>query len=379
MPRLNRKHYIRIGIGLLVLLLLIYGFWPDPIPVQTAPVERGPLQVIVEEEGETRAQDRFVVSAPIAAVVRRIDLEPGDGVVAGQVLAELEAPPPVMLDTRSRAEAQARAEAARAALEQADARAELAVEERERLRRLAAVEAATGQARDQAEAEAAQAIAAREAARAELESAVAALQAPGTQAVGTILHAPVTGRVLAVHRESAGFVNAGEPIVEIGDTGHLEVVVDVLSQDAVQIHPGTRVLLDQWGGGYELEASVTSVAPQGHTEISALGVEERRVPVVANLVSPPETWSALGAGYRVLARFVVWESTDALQVPTSALFRTEDGWAVFVVDGGRAVRREVSVGRQSGLSAQVLAGLAEREEVIVHPGNEVEDGVRVTG
>lgn len=380
MKRPSRKQLIRIGIAVLVILLLVWGFWPRAVDVQTATVVTGPLQVIVEEEGQTQTEERFVVSAPVAGYVRRINLDPGDGVVEGQALAELESPRSAILDPRTLAEARARVNAARAAVAEADAAADLAIEERDRLRRLADREAATGQAADQAVAEAERALAARAAAQAELQAAQAALQAgSGDSPVREVIHSPVTGRVLTVHRESAGHVNPGEPLLEIGDTGRLEVEVDVLSQDAVRIGPGTRVLLAQWGGPGELEAEVTSVAPQGHTEISALGVEERRVPVKASIVSPPEMWSRLGAGYRVLARFVVWESPNALQVPTSALFRTEDGWAVFVVDGGRAERREVTIGEQSGLQAQVVAGLAEGEEVVIHPSNAVEDGVRVEG
>ena len=380
MRRLNRKKVIRIGLALLVVALLIYGFWPEAIPVQTASVTRGPLQVTIEVEGETQAEERFVVSAPVAAYVRRIDLEPGDGVTAGQTVAELEAPRAAILDPRSRAEAQARVDAARAGADRAQAAAALAVEERDRVRRLAAEEAATGQAREQAEAEAEQAVAARDAAVAELQAALAAVAGGGgDQGVRTVVTAPITGRVLTVHHKSAGTVNPGEPLLELGDTDRLEVAVDVLSQDAVRIHPGTRVLLSQWGGEPELEASVTRIAPQGFTDVSALGVEERRVEVVAGIVSPPALWSSLGAGYRVLARFVIWESDNVLQVPTSALFRADDGWAAFVIENDRAARRAITVGHRSGLHAEVLSGLAEGEEVIVHPGNEVEDGSRVRG
>ncbi|HEX9108646.1 MAG TPA: HlyD family efflux transporter periplasmic adaptor subunit, partial [Longimicrobiales bacterium] len=190
--------------------------------------------------------------------------------------------------------------------------------------------------------------------------------------------APAAGRVLAVRRRSEGQVNPGDTLVVVGSTNALEIRADVLSEDAVRIRPGTRVVVDQWGGDAPLEAVVRRVEPQGFTQVSSLGVEEQRVPVVAQLTSPAAAWSGrLGSGYRVLARFVVWSSPSALQLPTSALFRTGSGWAVFVVQDGRARRREVTIGHQTGLSTEILSGVREGEQVIVHPGNEIEDGVRV--
>jgi len=381
MTRKTRKRIILIGIGLLVLLLVVWGFLPEPIPVQSALVERGPLQVTVEEEGETRLENRYVLSAPAPAFARRIQVEMGDVVQVGQALVELEPPRSAILDPRSRAEAAARVQAAEASLEQAESAARGAETERARLERLVATGSATPQALDQANVEAARAEAAVEAARAELTAARTAFQG-GTSAtaglsVREVLRSPVAGRVLAVHRESEGQVNPGEPLVEVGDVNTLEVWVDVLSQDAVQIRPGTRVILDQWGEESLLEAQVSRVSPQGYTAVSALGVEERRVTVVAQLVSPPADWLSLGTGYRVLARFVIWEGENVLQVPTGALFRTGEGWAVFVVESGRAVERAVAVGQQTGLRAQVVAGLEEGEVVIIHPENAIVEGVRV--
>lgn len=395
MPRLTRKRIIMIVIGLLVLIAVIYGFLPSPVMVETAEVERGPLQVIVEEEGETQVVDRYVVSSPVAAYARRIDLEVGDVVQQGQPLVRLEPPRSPILDPRSRAEAEARVAAARAGVAQAEeqvrsaeAVARRAADERARAERLAEDESITPQALERAVTEAAQAeanvAAARAAAtsaQAELTAAQAALQqvAPGNANLGvqSLLRAPAAGRVLAVHRTSEGHVNAGEPLVEVGDTERLEVHVDVLSQDAVRIASGTRVEIDQWGGGQVLEGMVHRVEPQGFTQVSSLGVEERRVTVVAGLTSPVGQWESLGSNYRVLARFVVWEGEDVLQVPTSALFRTDDGWGVFVVEGDVARRRDVTVGRQAGLRAQVLSGLEEGDLVIVHPANDIEDGISV--
>jgi HlyD family secretion protein len=183
--------------------------------------------------------------------------------------------------------------------------------------------------------------------------------------------------VLAVRRRSEGQVLPGDTLVVIGDTRRLELRADVLSQDAVRIHPGTRVLIEQWGGQGALTARVTRVEPQAHTVVSSLGVEEQRVNVLAALEgqAPP---AGLGSGFRVLARFVVWEGNDVLQVPSSALFRSDSGWAVFVVVGGRAARRPVTIGQQAGLTTELVSGLQEGEQVVAHPGNDVEDGVRVS-
>jgi HlyD family secretion protein len=379
--KITRKRAFLTGGAVLLVLWLVYMFLPDPVPVQTATVTRGPLQVVVEEEGETRLDDTYVVTAPAAAFVRRIQLEPGDPVQAGQVIVDLEPPRGDVLDPRSRAEIDARVAAARASVGQAEVAAAQANAELERVERLHAAEAATRQALEQATSEAARARAALEAARAELQAAEAARRTAAgatTLPVADQIRAPATGRVLAVHRRSGGQVMPGEPLLEVGDTEQLHVVADVLSQDAVRIRPGARVLLDQWGGGTTIEAVVRQVDPQGFTRVSALGVEERRVRVIADLVSPPVEYDGLGPGYRVLARFIVWEDPDALRVPTAALFRHEEGWAAFVVNGGRAALRPVRIGAQAGLAAQVLGGLEEGEVVIVHPGNEIEDGVRVS-
>jgi HlyD family secretion protein len=395
MTRPNRKQIVLGAVGVLVLAALAYGFLPEPVPVQTATVGRGPLQVVVEEEGETRVRDTYVVTSPVAAFLRRIELEVGDPVAAGQPVARLEPPRSAILDPRSRTEAASRVQAAQAAVAQAqeqvraaEAAARRAAADRARYRRLAEAGAAPRQQAELAAAEAVQAAASLESARAGVAAARAELTAARAAASGTagnahlpvqdVLRAPAAGRVLAVHRRSEGLVNPGEPLLEIGDPDRLEVRVDVLSQDAVRIRPGTPVLLDQWGGDTPLRAAVRRVEPQGFTEVSSLGVEEQRTTVVAGLESPPSAWaSVLGSGYRVLARFIVWQGRDVLQVPTSALFRSGDGWAVFVVEGGRAVRRSVEVGRQAGLAAQVVSGLRDGETVIVHPGNEIEEGARV--
>ncbi len=368
MLRITRKRIVLGSIAVLVLAALVWSFLPKPVPVQTAVVGRAPLQVIVEEEARTEVSDRYAVSSPVTAWVRRIGLVAGDSVVAGQALAYLEPPRTPVLDPSGRTGAEARVRAAEAAANHAQS-------ERARIERLAASGSATRQALEQAVSQA-------ERTHAELEAARAALRrASGTGNLGVeeVLRSPVAGRVLSVPSRSARQVNPGEPLVVVGNTQSLEVHADVLSQDAVRIRVGTRVLLDQWGGNEPLEAVVTRVEPQGFTSVSSLGVEEQRVPVVAVIQSPADRWNgSLGAGYQVLARFIVWEGENVLQVPSAALFRVGEGWAAFVVERGHAVRRAVRIGQQAGLATQVLEGLREGDEVIVHPGNDIDDGVAVS-
>ncbi|MFW5878737.1 MAG: efflux RND transporter periplasmic adaptor subunit [Myxococcota bacterium] len=388
----TRRRVIWIAIGLVVLGLVVYGFWPRPLDVQAAEVERGELRVVIEEEGSTRARAEYVVSAPVAGYLRRVELEVGDEVEAGQILAELEAPRSSDLDPRSREEAQSRVQAAQAAVRQAAAQeraataaAEQAAAERDRQVSLAEDGAATEQAAEQARTEAERAAAALRAARAttasaraELAAARAALQpTPGERPVRRSIAAPSPGTVLTVHRRSEGPVSPGEPLLEIGRVDPLEVRVNMLSEDAVRVRPGLPVMLVEWGRDEALEGRVKQVEPQAFAEVSALGVEERRVEVIVEIVSPRGSYQSLGSGYRVLARFVLWEDDDVLQVPTGALFREGADWAVFVIEDGRARERLVQIGQRSGLAAQVISGLTEGETVVVHPGDRVEGGARV--
>ena len=382
--------------GALVVLALVWGFWPRPVMVETGVVERRHLQVTVEEEGRTRVKDRYVLYAPVAGYLRRIELEVGDAAEAGEPLALLDPLRPAVLDPRARAEAEARVSGARSAMARAEstvrhaqAEAELAAEEYRRREELLAGGLVSRSEFDQArsrmralEALSRAAGSAVEVARYDLEAALASLRysAVGEQdapAETVPVRSPVAGRVLKLLQESAGVVPAGHPLLEVGDPGRLEVEVEVLSRDAVRILPGGRVLFERWGGAEILEGVVRIVEPTGFTKISALGVEEQRVLVIADLASPPEAWQRLGDGYRVEARFVVWEREDALTVPASALFRRDDGWAVFVVEHGRARFRAVRLGQGSGLFSEVLDGLSRGEEVIVHPDDSVDAGVRV--
>ncbi len=376
--------------------VLAYGFRPQPQAVDVAAARSAPLRVTVDEEGRSRVIDRYVLYAPVAGYMRRLALEVGATVARGARVAEIEPLPSTVLDPRSRAEAEARVDAAAAELKAADqqaqaarAESELAGIELRRLSNLRAVNGTSQESVDQAAARARSAAATQrsaefavEVARHRLAAARTALAhsaAEGRPESGerVAISAPVAGRVLRIHRKSEGVVAAGEPLLELGDPHALEVIAEVLSADAVRIRPGMRVLLDRWGGEGLLEARVRAVEPVGFTKISALGVEEQRVVVVSDLVSPPELWEALGDGYRVEASFVLWEEGEVLQVPASALFRDADGWAVFVVAEGRAARRAVTLGRRNGLAAQVLSGLAGGEQVIVHPDEGIEDGAAV--
>ncbi|MEW5893727.1 MAG: efflux RND transporter periplasmic adaptor subunit [Pseudomonadota bacterium] len=389
----------RLGLLLLVLLLaggLIYGFLPRPLAVDVVEVGRAPLAVTVEEEGRTRVMERYVIAAPVSGYARRIALKVGDPVAAGQVLAVLEPVRADALDPRSRAQAQAQVNAAEAALAAArenarvaEAEARLASQDLARIERLGQENFIAQAAVDQARTRWSSSQAARQAAehqvnvaRYQLDTARALLTRAATLPSGgagetLAVRSPVTARVLKVVHESEGTVAAGQPLLEIGNPEALEVEVEVLSTSAVRIAPKSRVILDRWGGEGALQGTVRRVEPAGFTKISALGVEEQRVRVIVDFTSPRELWQRLGDGYRVEAIFVVWEGADVLQIPTSALFRHDNGWAVFVLEDGRARLRPVSIGQRTGLRAQVLDGLKPGERVISHPDDKVKDGARV--
>ena len=385
--------------GAVVLVALAWlVFRPAPVRVELGRVERGRLVVTVDEEGETRVRERYVVAAPIAGRVARLTLEPGDPVQPGTVVARMH---PVPLDPRTRAEAAARLEAAQAALREASAQVGNARAALEQAQRTAARSRQLGRSgtigkeeQELAELdettrgkdlEAAQF--AEKAAAYNLEAARAALMAPGgdgNQALvaacesgepGCIeLRSPVAGRVLRVPEKSERVVSPGTPLLEIGDPQQLEIVVDLLSTDAVKVHPGATMLVEEWGGPEPLAARVRRVEPSGYTKLSALGVEEQRVDVVADFTGDT---GGLGDGYRIEARIVVAEADDALLVPSSALFRRQGEWHVFAVAGGRAMLRPVRIGRGTPQQTEVLDGLSAGDEVVLHPSDQVADGVRV--
>jgi len=392
----SARTFALISFALLVVAALIFGFMPRPILVDTAEVSRGPLVVTVEEEGRTRVIDRYVMSAPVAGFARRIELDVGDQVSKGDVLLELEPLRSDVLDPRRRAEAEARVQAsgaARAGASQnvaaARADAEFAARELARKEKLRADRTISEDELDRARAKARSAAAnlrsaefAVDVAQHELEAAETALvysaatTGEGPQEMVPV-SSPVDGRVLAVIRESEGVVDSGQALIEIGDPAALEVEVDVLSEDAVKIEPGARVEFHRWGGEQPLSGVVRVVEPTGFTKISALGVEEQRVLVISDIVSPRADWTRLGDGYRVEAAFILWQDDDVLKTPSSALFRQGTDWATYVLEDGRARLHHVDIGRRSGLEVQVLDGLASGARVIVHPGDDVTDDVRV--
>lgn len=370
---------------------------PAPQIVESATVGRGDLQVSVQEDGRTRIRERYVVSAPLAGRLLRVSLKAGDRVEAGKtLLAVIEPGDPELLDARALALAEARVKAAEAAHEQGAAQlmrveaeyqqAEAEMKRRQELLQNKAIsreEAETSITRERALfAEYKSAQFAVQVRAFELEQARAALLStkPGNGSGGTLrfdIFSPIDGRVLRVLQESSTIIQSGAPIVELGDPADLEIEVDVLSRDAVNIQNGAKVYLEHWGGETELEARVRLVEPAAFTKISALGVEEQRVWVIADFVDPADKRPPLGDGYRVQARIVTWENADALIVPSGALFRNGGAWAAYVIEEGRAVTREVKVGRDNGLAAEVLGGVEAGEVVILYPGDRIQDGAAV--
>ena len=389
------EHPVVIVIAVLVIGLLVWGFWPQAVVIEPVVVQRAPLTITIEEEGRSRVIDRYVISAPVDGEACRVQLNVGDPVRQGEVLLGITPLKSQVLDSRSRAQAIAAVAAAQSAQaatrEQAsatDAAARLATTELQRLLPLAQKGLASKGELDRAETAVLTSAAKNRSANFNVQVANHEVQAAksvleysadtkGEPAVRVPVTSPITGKILKILRECEGPVRTGEPLLEVGDPAALEVEVDVLSADAVQIKPGMQVMFERWGGERPLQGVVRIVEPVGFTKFSALGVEEQRVLIISDFTSPAQEWQRLGDGYRVEAKFVVWREEKVLQVPASSLFRYREGWAVFVVDDQRARRREVEVGQRNGLVAQISVGLDEGDTVINHPSDEVEDGVRV--
>jgi HlyD family secretion protein len=385
-----------IRYALIVFVILAAGYWafkPAAVPVDFGEVSKGTLQVTVNEEGRTRVRDRYVVSAPLPGRMKRIELEPGDPVVAGKtIVAQFQPSDPALLDVRTRGELEARARAAESAAGGARAdreriRADLAFAQSDLKRARALVEQKVIAAREMEGAERQVETLTRSlqsaefavrTAEHELEVARASLiQSRGRGATAISLYSPVNGVILRRLKESEAVVATGEPLVEIGDLKDLEIVSDLLSSAAVRVQPAQPVLIEQWGGDHPLNGTVRLIEPSGFTKISALGVEEQRVNTIIDFVDPPEKRPRIGDGYRVEVRIIVWSRNDVVKVPTSSLFREGDDWAVYVVNGDRASRRRVQVGQRSGLEAEITTGLATGERIIVYPSDAVTDGVKV--
>jgi HlyD family secretion protein len=386
------RRFVRIGIVVIVLAaVLFWAFRPAPVSADFAAVERGSLQVTVAEEGHTRVRDRYVISAPVPGRMRRIELEPGDPVVAGKtVLARFEPTDPALLDVRTRTELEARVRAAESAAGAARAdrdriKAELAFAQSELKRTRELVK---GGALAQRELELAErqvrtleqslesAVFTAATAQHQLEIARAGLVQTRSGRMNAIpLYSPVNGVVLRRLQESETVVPTGQPLIEVGDLRNLEIVADLLSSEAVKVETGQPVIIEQWGGDRPLKGRVRRVEPSGFTKISALGVEEQRVNVIVDLEDRPKD---LGDGYRVEIRVIIWSRDNVLKIPTSSLFRSGSDWAVYKVAAEEAVRRIVTVGQRNDLEAEVLSGLSEGDRIVVYPSDAIQEGVALT-
>ena len=382
-------------LGLLALVALVaWGLWPKPVVIETGTVARGPLTVRVSEEGKTRVRNRYVVAAPVAGKMRRVALKPGDDVKAGEtILTAIEPVAPPLLDPRARAQAEAAVSAHEASRKQAvgtldSRRAALKITEaeRDRVRSVTRAGSISETERDRAEGDASIRAAdvraaefALQVVEHELAQARAALERPDAIIAGNLVEvkSPVSGLVLKVMQESESVVTPGTQILEIGDPAAIEIEAEILSRDAVAIHPGDAVEVEQWGGENPLDGRVRRVEPAAFTKISALGVEEQRVIVLSDLVEIPEAAKALGDRFRVEVRVAVWHADDVLVVPAGALFREGNAWKTYVFRSGAARLTPVDAGHSDGRQTEIISGLQAGDEVLLHPPDTVKDGTAV--
>ena len=396
--------YIRLILGAIATLAVIGGlFWallPQPVPVDLVKARIAPMEVTVTAEGMTRIREPWQVTAPVTGNTTRSPVETGDHVTAGEtIVAVIQPAEPAFLDARARRLAEAAVTEAEAAVKLAEAQLERAdVElihfeaELERNKTLAQRGTVSVTMLENSAQAAASARAARQAAQAELELTRATLDRARAQLMGPEapeaggaiseccirLTAPVSGTVLDVADQNARLVQAGAPLLSIGDLDDLEIEVDLLSADTIGIAPGTRAHVERWGGEGMIEAEVRRIDPSAFTRISALGIEEQRVRLLLDITSPPENRAGLGDRYRVYVRIVVWSAQDVLQVPRAALFRQDGQWALFVAQDDRAAIRIVETGRMTADWVQIISGIADGESVVAYPGSRVDAGVRLT-
>ena len=394
----QRRILIWVPASVALLASLAWLFMPRPIAVDVARVAHGPLQVTIAEEGEAQVHDVFMISAPASGLLRRIELDAGDPVVANHtVIARIEPSVSMLLDERTATEARAALDAAsaardfaRAQIRRSEAERDFAATEWQRLQALAPAKSISRNDVDAAERRAKTASAAVEEARAafamrasEYRQARARLLNPGQRGSAErdcnclLVRSPVSGTVLQVLQRSEAAVMAGTPLLQIGDPQDLEIHVDLLSADAVLVQPGQRVSIDGWGGAKTLRGAVRRIEPFGYSKVSALGIEEQRVNVIIDLLDPPECWRALNHGYQVEPHIVIWESADALQVPMAALFRDDEQWALFTVESGRARLRHVQIDHHNETHAEIVSGIAAGVTIVLHPNDRLSDGVRV--
>ncbi len=395
----NKRMVLWLLVAAVVSLGLLFSFRPEAVAVDLVTVQQQPMVVTIAEEGKTRVHDMYVLSAPVAGRVKRIDAHVGDPVSAGEtVLAQIEPGDPSLLDPRSEAQARAALQAAESAQElakaevdQAEAELEFAESEWRRASELVVNGTISQHDYDLAartlktqQAVLATARAGLQVRMFELDQARAQLLSPlQTQQAHQDceclpITAPVSGRVFRIYNASERVVAAGEPLLEIGNPLDLEISVDFLSSDAVKIQPGQAVIIAGWGGGEPLEGRVRLVEPFGFTKVSALGIEEQRVNVIIDFTGPDEERTALGHGYQVEARVVLWQSDDALTVPLTALYRVGEQWAVMVEANGRAEQRMVELDHRNNTDAAVLDGLQAGDRVVAHLSDRVQPGVRIS-
>jgi HlyD family secretion protein len=395
---MNRRNVLWVGASTLIVAVLVaWAAIPRPVAVDVVTVRRGLFTQTVDEQARTRIRDHYIVTAPLTGELDRITLREGDDVAVGSIVARLRPALPALLDSRTELELRRRVEAAQAAKEAADARvarSHVAVAqarlEAERSRKLAQSQlvpaakletdeltlAMTTQELESAKADA-------HVAEHDIDIAVAALaRARGAGRGGATADGPVTapigGRVLRVQQKSGGTVSVGTPLIELGDPTNLEVLIELLTTEAPQVAPGVAVRLVDWGGPAPLNGRVRRVEPWGFTKVSALGVEEQRVNVVVDIISPRRDWERLGEGYRLDAQIQVYRQEHALFVPTGALFRVAERWHVYTVSSDQRARRTpVTIGHRNDRFAEVLAGVTQSDRVVVYPGDAVRDGVRV--
>lgn len=390
----------KLGLGLVstgLVAALVWALWPQPMPVDLAVVTRGPMQGVILAQGVTRVRNPYAITAPITGAVTRSPVEVGDQVVSGEtVVAVIQPADPALMDARTRAQAEAAVAEAQAAvamaqsnLRQAESGLDHSALQRERSRALA--ESGTIPRRMLEDIEAAHLAAQQtlDAARSQLDLNRATLtraQAqlldprslfdpaaePGACCVQIL--AAQSGIVLEVSDQSARLVQAGSPLLTIGNLDEMEIELDILSPDAVRVSQGARAVIERWGGPGVLEARLRRIDPAAFTRVSALGIEEQRVRLRLDLLNPPEDRAGLGEGFRVHVRLIVWEAENLVQIPQAALFRDGDGWAVFVYDADTARHRRVEVGRQVAGQAEVLAGLEEGAQVVLYPASALTDG-----
>ena len=378
--------------------LVALAMKPKPVEVDAGEVTIGAMQLTIDDDGETRVRDRYLVSAPLAGRLVRIDCDPGDAVKKGDVLATVLPAAPDLLDPRAHAQARAAVDAAEASIRNAEAHAKAREDDLsllEKARRRSQVLHEKGNIAD-AEFEQAEsayiagknaitaAKAAVEVARFELEQAKTALLHFDTPQLATqtevrdyTILCPIDGTVLRIEEKSSRMLQVGEPLLEIGDAGELEMRIDVLSQDAVRIQPGQKVIVEHWGGEQPLSGRVRLVEPSAYTKVSALGVDEQRVDVIADFDSLAGQGTSLAHGYRIEARIVVWEGDKVTKVPVGALFRERSDWAVYRIDGQVARLSTIKLGRNNGEVAEVLSGLDPGDRVILHPGDRISEGTLI--